>query len=123
MTPSLAQSWKLIDDLTWGIPARKGVTFHDGSPFTADDVPFTIDVPNVLNSPNSFSCPRAASRRVTKVDDHTVDPHQAPSPQQPPNDLSNVFIVSAKAAKAATTADFNSRKAAIGTGPTGWSNG
>ena len=43
-----------------------------------------------------------------------------------PNDLANVWIVSAKAAKGATTADFNSGKAAIGTGPyklVEWVNG
>ncbi|MBL0144370.1 MAG: ABC transporter substrate-binding protein [Betaproteobacteria bacterium] len=127
VTPSLAQSWKLIDDLTWEFRLRKGVTFHDGSPFTADDVLFTIDrVPNVPNSPNSFSQFTRGIETVTKVDDHTVVIRtKAPSPQLP-NDLSNVFIVSAKAAKGATTADFNSGKAAIGTGPyrlVEWVNG
>jgi len=127
VAPSLAQSWKLVDDLTWEFRLRKGVTFHDGSPFTADDVLFTIErVPNVPNSPNSFAQFTRGIETVTKVDDHTlVIRTKAPNPVLP-NDLSNVWIVSAKAAKGATTADFNSGKAAIGTGPyklVEWVNG
>ena len=124
---ALAESWKLVDDLTWEFRLRKGVTFHDGSPFTADDVLFTLErVPNVPNSPNSFSQYTRGIEKATKVDDHTVVLRtKAPNPMLP-NDLSNVFIVSAKVAKGATTADFNSGKAAIGTGPyrlVEWVNG
>ena len=124
---ALAESWKLVDDLTWEFRLRKGVAFHDGSPFTADDVLFTLErVPNVPNSPNSFSQYTRGIEKATKVDDHTIVLRtKAPNPMLP-NDLSNVFIVSAKAAKGATTADFNSGKAAIGTGPyrlVEWVNG
>ncbi|HQZ45649.1 MAG TPA: ABC transporter substrate-binding protein [Usitatibacteraceae bacterium] len=127
VTPSLAQSWKLVDDLTWEFRLRKGVVFHDGSPFTADDVMFTIErVPNVPNSPNSFSQFTRGIERVTKVDDHTIVIRtKAPNPMLP-NDLANVWIISATAAKGASTADFNSGKAAIGTGPyrlVEWVNG
>jgi peptide/nickel transport system substrate-binding protein len=127
VTPSLAQSWKLIDDLTWEFRLRKGVSFHDGSPFTADDVLFTVDrVPNVPNSPNSFSQFTRGIEKVTKVDDHTIVVRtKAPNPMLL-NDFANIWIISAKAAKGATTADFNSGKAAIGTGPyklVEWVNG
>src|ERR1700760_2571422 len=40
--PMLAESWKVVDDTTWVFRLRKGVTFHDGSPLTVDDVIFTI---------------------------------------------------------------------------------
>ncbi len=116
--PMLATSWKLVDNLTWELKLRPGVTFHDGSPFTADDVIFTIDrVPNVPNSPNSFAQFTRGIESVKKVDDLTlVVKTKAPNPQLL-SDFANIFIVSAKAAKGATTADFNSGKAVVGTGP------
>ena len=116
--PALATSWKLVDNLTWEFKLRKGVTFHDGTPFTADDVIFTIErVPNVPNSPNSFAQFTRGIESVTKTDDHTIVVRtKAPTPQLL-SDFANVFIVSAKAAKGATTADFNSGKAVVGTGP------
>ncbi|MBC2744300.1 MAG: ABC transporter substrate-binding protein [Desulfosarcina sp.] len=56
LKPGLAVSWKPLDDVTWEIKLRKGVTFHDGSPFTAEDVKFTMErAPKVPNSPSSFS--------------------------------------------------------------------
>ena len=36
--PSLATSWRTLDDTTWEVKLRQGVKFHDGSPFTARDV-------------------------------------------------------------------------------------
>jgi peptide/nickel transport system substrate-binding protein len=116
--PALALSWKLVGDTTWEFKLRQGVTFHDGTPFTADDVIFTIDrVPNVPNSPNSFAQFTRGIESLRKVDDYTiVVKTRAPSPQLL-SDFANVFIVSAKAARGATTADFNSGKAVVGTGP------
>ena len=116
--PGLLASWKLVDDTTWEFKLRKGVAFHDGTPFTADDVIFTIDrIPSVPNSPNSFAQFTRGIESVKKVDDHTiVVKTKAPNPQLL-SDFANIFVVSARAAKAATTADFNSGKAAVGTGP------
>ena len=116
--PALAVSWRLVDSTTWEFKLRKGVTFHDATPFTADDVIFTVDrVPNVPNSPNSFAQFTRGIESIRKADDHTiVVKTRAPNPQLL-SDLANIFIVSAKAAKGATTADFNSGKAVVGTGP------
>lgn len=41
--PELAQSWKLIDPLTWEFELKKSVLFHNGDEFTAEDVRFTFD--------------------------------------------------------------------------------
>src|SRR5436309_5823023 len=40
--PALAASWKAVDNTTWRLTLRKGVRFHDGTPFTADSVLFTL---------------------------------------------------------------------------------
>jgi peptide/nickel transport system substrate-binding protein len=43
--PDLAESWSISDDnLTWTFNLREGVTWHDGSPFTAEDVIFSIEL-------------------------------------------------------------------------------
>ncbi len=41
--PLLATSWRYVDDTTLDFDLRHGVTFHDGSPFSADDVVYTIN--------------------------------------------------------------------------------
>jgi len=125
--PSLATAWKVIDERTWEFQLRRDVRFHDGSPFTADDVIFTVErIPNVPNSPNSFAQFTRGIETIQKRDDYTlVVKTHAPYPQLL-SDFANIFIVSARAAKGATTADFNSGKAVVGTGPyrlVEWVNG
>jgi len=116
--PALAESWKTVDDLTWEFKLRQGVVFHDGTPFTAEDVAFTLQrAPNVPRSPSSFAGYLKAVAGHEIVDAHTIRIRtKGPDPLLPVN-LSKVWIVSAKAGKDATTADYNSGKAMIGTGP------
>jgi peptide/nickel transport system substrate-binding protein len=40
--PALAETWRPVNNTTWRFTLRKGVSFHDGSPFTADSVVFTL---------------------------------------------------------------------------------
>ena len=40
--PALAETWKPVNATTWRFTLRKGVTFHDGTPFNADSVVFTL---------------------------------------------------------------------------------
>src|SRR3954470_13187726 len=42
IVPVLASAWHQVDPLTWRFTLRKGVRFHDGTPFTADDVLFSV---------------------------------------------------------------------------------
>ena len=125
--PQLATSWKNLDNLTWEIKLRKGVVFHNGATFTADDVIFTWErVPNVPNSPNSFSQFTRNVEKIVKLDDYTIQMKTFTTTPMLPNDLANVYIVSASAAKGMTTQDFNAGKAAIGTGQyklVEWKNG
>ncbi len=118
LTPALATSWKALDDTTWEFKLRKNVRWHDGSPFTADDVVFTLKrVPNVPNSPSSFATFTKPIIDVKVVDAHTIIFKTAFPHPLLPSDLTALAIVSKAAGEKATTDDYNSGKAAIGTGP------
>jgi len=43
LQPAVAESWEAADPTHYVFTLRDGVTFHDGSPLTADDVVFTIE--------------------------------------------------------------------------------
>jgi peptide/nickel transport system substrate-binding protein len=73
IVPQLAESWKRLDDTTWQFKLRKGVVFHDGEPFNAEAVRFTIQ--RVLD-PNQKSPNRANLGEISRVDvldDSTVN--------------------------------------------------
>ncbi len=69
---NLATDWTWIDDTTLELKLREGVTFHDGSPFTADDVVYTVDF--VANEANGAVTQRNVNwmDHAKKVDEHTV---------------------------------------------------
>jgi peptide/nickel transport system substrate-binding protein len=80
LEPALATSWRLLDPLTWEFDLRRGVTFHDGTPFTAEDVVFSLS--RVRASPFRGLVPAVTS--VEAVDDHTVRiGTAAPNPDLP----------------------------------------
>ncbi len=72
--PQLAESWTISDDsLTYVFTLRQGVTFHDGSPFTAADVVFSFDRARAEDSGNPRSATFAPIETITALDDHTVE--------------------------------------------------
>ncbi len=71
--PSLAERWELSPDgKTYTFYLKKNVTWHDGKPFSADDVVFSTDV--FLRETHPRWRPIASSHveRVEKIDDATV---------------------------------------------------
>jgi peptide/nickel transport system substrate-binding protein len=118
LVPGLATSWKALDDTTWEFKLRKNVKFHDGTPFTAEDVVATYKrVPNVPNSPSSMATFTKPIVETRIVDPHTIVFKTAAPHVLLPSDLGSVYIVPKPVAEKATTDEFNSGKAAIGTGP------
>jgi peptide/nickel transport system substrate-binding protein len=69
--PCLAVSWKQISDTHWRFNLRKGVKFHDGSPFTADDVVFSFGRIKQPQGTNQVAV--AGVKEMRKIDDYTVD--------------------------------------------------
>jgi len=118
LSPGLAVSWRAVDDLTWEFKLRRGVKFHDGTPFTAEDVVATYKrVPNVPNSPSSMATFVKPIVETKIVDPYTLVFKTAAPHVLMPSDLASVYIIPKAVAQKATTEDFNSGKAAIGTGP------
>jgi peptide/nickel transport system substrate-binding protein len=92
LKPSLATEWSNIDPTTWQFKLRQGVKFHDGTPFTADDVIFSV---RRAAAPGSdLASQLAIVKEVKKVDDGTVDfITDGPAPILP-NYIVNIAIMS-----------------------------
>ncbi|MBV9078352.1 MAG: ABC transporter substrate-binding protein [Methylobacteriaceae bacterium] len=71
IVPLLAERWETPEPTRWRFYLRKGVKFHDGSPFTADDVVFSAE--RVRAPGSNFATNVASDAKVVKVDDYTVD--------------------------------------------------
>jgi peptide/nickel transport system substrate-binding protein len=69
--PSLATAWEQTGPLTWRFNLRKGVRFHNGNPFTAEDVLTSLERIRMPTSSMTFAV--ASIDKIIKIDDHTID--------------------------------------------------
>jgi peptide/nickel transport system substrate-binding protein len=71
LVPALAESWTQVNPTTWRFKLRPGVKFHDGTPFTADDVVFSFERARAETS--QLRVYANASGIPKKIDDLTVE--------------------------------------------------
>lgn len=68
---SLATSWESVNPTTWRFHLRKGVKFHDGADFTAEDVAFSVD--RIRSEGSDMKVIAGMIKDVKIIDDYTVD--------------------------------------------------
>lgn len=120
-SPDLAEKWEASPDgKTWTFTLRKDVKWHDGKPFTADDVKFTFD--SILNPSTNTRLRGDLSTisEVTVVDPSTVKFQLKSSFAPLPVFLAYTCGIVPKhlleGKDINTAADFN-KKSPVGTGP------
>ena len=93
LEPALATSWGLTGDPTvWEFTLREGVTFHDGRPFTADDVVFTFE--RALKPTSDMKDIIGTVSHTVAVDDYTVQiVTTGPNPILP-QQINDIFVMS-----------------------------
>ena len=94
LVPGLAESWEAKSPTLWRFHLRRGVVFHDGTPFTADDVVFSLERAQLPSS--NFKVYAAPIGRARKVDSHTVE-IETPSPSPILLELVNSIRIVSKA--------------------------
>jgi peptide/nickel transport system substrate-binding protein len=71
LVPALATDWKQTAPTVWRFNLRKGVQFHDGTPFTADDVIFSYNRAKADGS--DVKTYVGSVKEIRKVNDHAID--------------------------------------------------
>jgi peptide/nickel transport system substrate-binding protein len=69
--PWLAESAKQLDPLTWEVKLREGIKWHDGTPFTAEDVKFTFEEYRD-GAPNTYTHHVSEVPKIDKIE--ALDP-------------------------------------------------
>ncbi len=94
LTPELATDWKQTQPTVWRFNLRRKVTWHDGSPFTADDVIFSYQ--RALADGSDVKTYVGQIKEIRRIDDHAIDiVTNAPYPILP-NVFTRWFIMSKK---------------------------
>jgi peptide/nickel transport system substrate-binding protein len=124
IVPRLAERWEQVSPTVWRFHLRRGVKWHDGSDFTADDVVFSLK--RVQGDTSTFRVYGRAVGEPRKVDSHTVE-LVTPAPNPAMLDTLQLLAIMSKAwcekHKVERAQDFNRKEEtyasrnAMGTGP------
>lgn len=118
LVPSLATSWRTLDDVTWEFSLRPDVVFSDGTPFSADDVAFSINrAATVQHAAGTHASSVREIVEVEVVDPLTVRFKTRAAYPQLLSDLMHIRMLSASITGEGATEDFNQGRISIGTGP------
>lgn len=71
VVPSLLSSWETEDFKTWTFHVRKGVTFHDGSPWNSEALKFNLDM-WAENPETSYMVFQGIAESIEIVNEYTV---------------------------------------------------
>lgn len=117
--PRLATSWQRLSETTWEFKLREGVTFHDGSAFTAQDVIYSIErIRDFLKPPSGgYQSYTQAIKSVTAPDPLTVVIETTSDVSTLPLLLTPIFIMKHEPDGFETTEDLNAGVKPNGTGP------
>jgi peptide/nickel transport system substrate-binding protein len=89
--PSLATRWSAVQPTVWRFELRQGVKFHDGAPFTADDVVFSLE--RARGDGSDVRSQLASVKAVRKTGDFSVEIEtSAPNPILP-DLITNILIL------------------------------
>lgn len=118
VVPGIAKECRPVSDTVWELELRKGVRFHDGTPFEAEDIGFSFE--RVANLPNPLSSFIANVRDVKKVE--VLSPERVRIELNSPDPLyeyklTQICMLSRRIHANAATRDFTSGHLAVGTGP------
>ncbi len=110
--PTLALSWTITNDPTvWEFKLRQGVRFHNGNPFNADDVVFSLD--RARQPTSDMKGLLTSIEKVTRADDYTVHVKtKGPNPLLPAY-LTNLYMMDkewSEANNTVTVQDYKAKK-------------
>ena len=88
LVPGLAESWTQVNPTTWRFKLRPGVKFHDGTPFTADDVVFSFeraraDTSQLRVYANASGIPKKIDDSHRRVHDQRAQPDRTRARRRP----------------------------------------